>query len=192
MIQFSHNGTAVGQAVPVANGVAIYTPVGALPNGQYSFTARYVSAGAVDGYASSSDSAALSLTVHGVVPVVDKSQLSAAVAVADGLNPSDYTAASWKGFQRVLGVAKVVLADANATQRQVDVALHALRNYMLEKPSATPKPGPSPAAGGNSAGSSGNLAATGATTAVAATVFVLTAALGMALLLCKRSLGHRR
>ncbi|GIP17363.1 hypothetical protein J40TS1_30050 [Paenibacillus montaniterrae] len=66
------------------------------------------------------------------VPAVDKSKLQAKsdeidkAIEAGTLKGSDYTVDSWKALQDAQAAAKAVLADANATQKQVDDALAAL------------------------------------------------------------------
>ena len=68
-------------------------------------------------------------------PVVDKSELQAAITEAEKLQESDYTAASWSAFQTALAAAKTVAEDEGASQTQVDDALTALDNAVkaLEK-----------------------------------------------------------
>jgi hypothetical protein len=81
-------------------------------------------------------------------PVVDKDALSAAITAASALRQSDYTTASWAVFAGALEAAQGVLADANATQAQVDTAaanLTAAGNALVIRSS-----------GGDSGGSSGS------------------------------------
>ena len=68
-------------------------------------------------------------------PVVDKSELQAAITEAEKLQKDDYTAASWSAFQTALAAAKTVAEDEGASQIQVDDALTALDNAVkaLEK-----------------------------------------------------------
>lgn len=56
----------------------------------------------------------------------DKTQLEQAIAEANGLSQSAYTASSWASYQQALAQAKAVFANANATQADVQAALAAL------------------------------------------------------------------
>ncbi len=58
--------------------------------------------------------------------LVNKAALAAKIAEADALTAANYTADSWAAFQKVLGDAKTVNANPNATQSQVDEALNNL------------------------------------------------------------------
>jgi hypothetical protein len=62
--------------------------------------------------------------------VADKATLNARIAVAEGLQQGDYTAASWTQFQTALSQAKVVVANTNATQTQVNAAVSSLNLAM--------------------------------------------------------------
>ncbi|BDR55338.1 hypothetical protein KIMH_14490 [Bombiscardovia apis] len=62
------------------------------------------------------------------VPVVNKTLLQAEVASALTLVRSDYVASSWPAFASALSNAQAVLADAAATQAQVNAALTSLQN----------------------------------------------------------------
>ncbi|MCD7760561.1 MAG: cell wall-binding protein, partial [Clostridiales bacterium] len=57
---------------------------------------------------------------------VDTSELEAAIGDAEALFESDYTSDSWADLEAALEAAKAVLADANATQDEVDEATAAL------------------------------------------------------------------
>jgi len=80
-------------------------------------------------------------------PVVDKTALQAKSeaideAITDGtLKGADYTADSWKALQAAQAAAKVVLADANATQAEVDSALAALSDAYAKLVKAPTSPG---------------------------------------------------
>lgn len=76
----------------------------------------------------------------------DVSKLQAAVDAAGKLDKSAYTVDSWKAFADALTKAKSVLANANATQQQVDDALAALQKAQdgLVKAGETPNPTPNP------------------------------------------------
>ena len=79
-------------------------------------------------------------------PVVDKSELQAAITEAEKLQEEDYTAASWSAFQTALAAARQMLDSETASQTQVDDALTALDNAVkaLEKaPEPTPSVEPS-------------------------------------------------
>ncbi|MBR0161142.1 MAG: FIVAR domain-containing protein, partial [Oscillospiraceae bacterium] len=77
---------------------------------------------------------ALNDAVTALVPAtpaeVDKSQLEAAIAYAEGLTASDYTADSWAAVQTALNSAKTVYAKADATQDEVDNAQITLDNAV--------------------------------------------------------------
>ena len=79
-------------------------------------------------------------------PVVDKSELQAAIIEAEKLQEGDYTAESWSAFQTALAAARQVMDSETASQTQVDDALTALDNAVkaLEKaPEPTPSVEPS-------------------------------------------------
>ena len=71
--------------------------------------------------------------------VVDKDALSQAIAAAEALNESDYTAASWSALASALADAKAVNDDADATQADVNAAVKALNaaKDALEKKKPT-------------------------------------------------------
>ena len=75
---------------------------------------------------------------------VDTSWLQQVVSNADALNESDYTAASWAKLQGVEAAAKVVLADASATQTVVDGQAQLVQNAIEALEAATPEPDPEP------------------------------------------------
>ena len=60
-------------------------------------------------------------------PEVDKEALEALVSEVSALVETDFTAASWLGFVEALTVAQTVLADQEAAQEDVDVALSGLQ-----------------------------------------------------------------
>ena len=57
---------------------------------------------------------------------VDKSALNSAIAAAEKLNKTDYTAATWTPFAKALDEAKAVQVKAEATQEEVNNAKTAL------------------------------------------------------------------
>ena len=61
------------------------------------------------------------------VEIVDKTALEALVDIAEALTEADYTSATWDDLQDALTAAKVVLADDEAIQAEVDAAKEALR-----------------------------------------------------------------
>ncbi|MEJ8548358.1 S-layer homology domain-containing protein [Brevibacillus borstelensis] len=71
-------------------------------------------------------------------PTVDKSKLQAKAdqIKSENLKADDYTSESWKELQKALQKAEAVLADPNATQKEVDEALSALTKARegLKKP----------------------------------------------------------
>ena len=79
-------------------------------------------------------------------PVVDKSELQAAITEAEKLQKDDYTVESWSAFQTALAAARQMLDSETASQTQVDDVLTALDNAVkaLEKaPEPTPSVEPS-------------------------------------------------
>ena len=76
-------------------------------------------------------------------PAVDKAELQKAVDDAAELVEDDYTAETWAGFESALGAARDVLANADATQDQVNDALKALTDARagLKKAEVKPDPG---------------------------------------------------
>ncbi len=73
----------------------------------------------------------------GLILPVDKSELEAAVAEAEELNPADYTDESAAALEEAIENAKAVLEDEDATQEEVDEALAALEEAienLEEKP----------------------------------------------------------
>lgn len=80
-----------------------------------------------------------------IVAKVDTSKLEEAIAAAEELKASDYTAESWSDLEEALAEAKAVLADENATQEQVDAAtakLNAAIDALIAAAAATPTPTP--------------------------------------------------
>lgn len=63
----------------------------------------------------------------GGLKLVDTTELKKTIGVAEGLKKSNYTKASWKALEKALKTAKNVLADAEATQEEVDAANAALK-----------------------------------------------------------------
>ena len=132
---------------------------------------------------------------------VDKSKLQSAVDEAGKLNEKDYTADSWKAFAGQLESAKKVLADANATQADVDAAAKALADAQ----SKLVKAGDDNGSGnngsnagsndsnnadgsdnGNGSNSQSKLSSTGTDVAMAAAAVVLLAAGGATIALLRR------
>ncbi len=70
---------------------------------------------------------------------VDKTKLEAAIKEADALKESDYTADSWKAYEKALESANKVFADDKADQEAVDQAVKALNDAKsaLKKPETT-------------------------------------------------------
>ena len=136
----------------------------------------------------------------------DVSKLQAAVDAAGKLDKSAYTADSWKAFVDALTKAKSVLANANATQQQVDDALVALQKAQdgLVKAGETPNPTPNPSgnneqpsgkpsgnnqqnANGQGTNQSGSeLSKTGVAVASVAAAVVLMAVAGVALTVLRK------
>jgi vancomycin permeability regulator SanA len=80
----------------------------------------------------------IKLTENIVVSVeVNKSALEKAVADAEKKVKSDYTGQNWKDFSTALSLAKQVLGNNEATQEEVDAALHSLMKAtenLVKKP----------------------------------------------------------
>ena len=64
---------------------------------------------------------------NGLVLRADTTQLEALIQQAESLTEEDYTPATWTALEEALEAAKVVLADLNASQEEVDSAATALR-----------------------------------------------------------------
>lgn len=62
----------------------------------------------------------------------DKSGLEAAISAAEALDASDYTADSYAAVTEALEAAKAVLADENASQKEVDTAAETLAAAIKE------------------------------------------------------------
>ena len=60
----------------------------------------------------------------------DKTGLDQKIKEAEALKESDYTSATWKAFRDALNTAKLVSADTDADQAEVDVALKNLENAV--------------------------------------------------------------
>ena len=60
----------------------------------------------------------------------DKTALDQKIKEAEALKESDYTSATWKAFRDALNTAKLVSADTDADQAEVDVALKNLENAV--------------------------------------------------------------
>ncbi|WP_366108894.1 GH32 C-terminal domain-containing protein [uncultured Faecalibaculum sp.] len=81
---------------------------------------------AKDDEAAAAPSVKATVTIKDSTPAVDKGALQQAVDDAAGLKETDYTADSWKDFDKALTDAKAVLANETATQETVDNAARAL------------------------------------------------------------------
>ena len=60
----------------------------------------------------------------------DKTALDQKIKEAGALKESDYTPATWKAFRDALNTAKLVSADLDAEQAEVDAALKNLENAI--------------------------------------------------------------
>ena len=80
-----------------------------------------------------------------VIIEVDKEALKAAIASAKALDGSSYTAESYAAVTAALRTAEAVLANAVATQENVDTAREALQKAIANlKKAETPAPSPNP------------------------------------------------
>ena len=61
---------------------------------------------------------------------VDKSELEAVIAEAEALNEADYTSGTWRTLEEELESARVIAADEDASQADVDEAADALRSAI--------------------------------------------------------------
>ena len=61
---------------------------------------------------------------------VDKSELEAVIAEAEALNEADYTSGTWRTLEEALESARVVVADEDASQADIDEAADALRSAI--------------------------------------------------------------
>ena len=78
---------------------------------------------------------------------VYKGDLTANIKKAEALAANQYTTESWKVLEAALKAAKVVEADADATQEDVDAARHVLENAikdLVKVDTADPDPKPNP------------------------------------------------
>lgn len=89
-------------------------------------TTYKVEVAAVDTAGNESEKAEVSATTESDVVVVDKSKLQELYDVCKGYDKNNFTADSWKDFEKALKDAKKVLDDKKATQDEVDKALDAL------------------------------------------------------------------
>lgn len=76
--------------------------------------------------------AALTMAINDLAFPGNKDNLSAAIAAAKALNKADYntTAVTWNVFEQCIEDAEAVVADKNATQAEVDMALEALNEKV--------------------------------------------------------------
>lgn len=89
-------------------------------------TTYKVEVAAVDTAGNESEKAEVSATTESDVVVVDKSKLQELYDVCKGYDKNNFTADSWKDFEKALKEAKKVLDDKKATQDEVDAAYDAL------------------------------------------------------------------
>ena len=97
----------------------------------------------VDAAAAALTKAAAALETKPAPVVVDKTALKQAIDANADKNENDYTEASWTDFAKALADAKAVLANADATQDEVNAATTALTAAaaaLKVKPTETPKP----------------------------------------------------
>ena len=74
---------------------------------------------------------ALKDAINNLVKVtVDKTVLEQTINSTNDLNEKDYTAESWNALQKVLDQAKIVLADEDATQEEVDAMVKELQDAI--------------------------------------------------------------
>ena len=73
----------------------------------------------------------LTAAVEGLAVPGDKTELDAAITTAEGKTETDYTPKSWAPLAEALAAAKVVKADENASQSEIDAAT-AVLNSALE------------------------------------------------------------
>ena len=80
-------------------------------------------------------------TDEDIPELADKSALDAAIAAAEALVETEYTADTWAVFASALAAAKAVSADDDATQTAVDSALSALESAIagLKVPVTSPE-----------------------------------------------------
>lgn len=64
--------------------------------------------------------------VYGDSAQADKSALTEAITEAENLNQEDYTQETWDAFSKALANAKAIEADAQASKKEVEIALSAL------------------------------------------------------------------
>ena len=100
-------------------------------------------------------------------PEVDKSALDAKIKEAEALKEADYTSETWKALQDALAAAKLVSADPQAEQAEVDAALEVLEAAVKAlAPAENPgegdeKPGEDVKPGGDDDGNKGDGSGTG-------------------------------
>lgn len=74
-----------------------------------------------------------------LVPLADKTALKAEISAAEALKPADYTEDSWASFESALNAANAVAGNAEASQKQADDAVSALKtavNHLVTKTAA--------------------------------------------------------
>ncbi len=110
-----------GQKIVGATGASYAPGTGSL--GQHSYYVVVTNTTAV-GETAQTTSATAVVTVS---VALNLSALNDAISQVDSLVASDYTAESWNALQDCLTAARAILADADATQAQVDEALAGLQ-----------------------------------------------------------------
>ena len=76
-----------------------------------------------------------------LVKLADKTELNTAITEAEALKEADYIAESWTPFQEKLQAAKEIAAKEDATQKEVDDALDALKEAKEALVKNDPEPG---------------------------------------------------
>lgn len=74
--------------------------------------------------------AALRTAINALLSLADKTALNELIAMAEALDPADYTADSWSALQAALDAAKAAAGDPNALQTEVDAAAAALQQAI--------------------------------------------------------------
>ena len=142
---------------------------------------------------------ALNTAYEGLAEAVDKTALQTRYDELKDTSSEGYTSDSFAAFETALDNAETVLADAEATQEEVDAALSALNTAYEELAIEVPEPGPDDSStadsstadsstGGGSTTSSDEEGGCGSTiTAAGVVIAVISIGLGAILTLRKRS-----
>jgi len=96
--------------------------IGSVGGGKNDQKAASESSSASAAASASASTGAAAEASQAAVEEADKTLLEGAYENSDGMNKDDYTADSWKAFQKARKAAKKVLDDKNATQDEVDKA----------------------------------------------------------------------